>query len=91
MAVQLLFCGVLPPGLVQFSSQHSCIMAVKLFLQTFSKRPCSASYRNIDTIAPWKKLRFLYIKTFNMSPQGSNGRFVLNSIIDVLLQRLLSH
>ena len=36
VAVQLLFCGVLPPGLVQYSSQHSCIIAVKLFLYTFS-------------------------------------------------------
>ena len=41
--VQLLFCGVLPPGLVQYSSQHSCVMAVKLFRNTFCLRPCSAS------------------------------------------------
>ena len=38
MAVQLLLCGVLPPGLVQYCSQHSCVIAVKLFLHTFSKR-----------------------------------------------------
>ena len=27
--------GVLPPGLVQYCSQHSCVIAVKLFLQPF--------------------------------------------------------
>ena len=36
VAIQLLFCGVLPPGLVQYSSQHSCVIAIKLFLHTFS-------------------------------------------------------
>ena len=35
MAVQLLFGWVLPPGLVQYSWQHSCVIAVKLFLHTF--------------------------------------------------------
>ena len=43
MAIQLLLCGVLPPGLVQHCSQHSCVVAVKLFLHTFNERPCSAS------------------------------------------------
>ena len=32
VAIQLLFCGVLPPGLVQYYSQYSCVIAVKLFL-----------------------------------------------------------
>ena len=41
--VQLLLCGVLPPGLVQYRSQHSCVVTVKLFLNPFSQRPCSAS------------------------------------------------
>ena len=36
VAVQLLLCGVLPPGLVQYCSQHSCVVAVKLFLHMFS-------------------------------------------------------
>ena len=35
VAVQLLLSGVLSPGLVQYSSQHSCVIAVKLFLHTF--------------------------------------------------------
>ena len=39
----LVGCGLLPPGLVQYSPQHSCVIAVKLFLHTFSYRPCSAS------------------------------------------------
>ena len=28
VAVQLVSCGVLPPGLVQDCSQHSCVIAV---------------------------------------------------------------
>ena len=36
MAVQLLLCGVLPPWLVQYCSQYSCVVAVKLFLHVFS-------------------------------------------------------
>ena len=35
-ALQLLLCGVLPPGLVQYCSQHSCVAAVKLSVHTFS-------------------------------------------------------
>ena len=35
VAVQLVLCGVLPPGLVQNCSQHSCVVAVKLFLHPF--------------------------------------------------------
>ena len=34
-AVQLLLFGVLPPGIVQYCSQQSCIVAVKHFLHTF--------------------------------------------------------
>ena len=36
VGVQLLFCRVLPPGLVQYSSQRSCVIAVKLFLRMLS-------------------------------------------------------
>ena len=43
VAVQLLLCEVLAPGLIQYCSQHSCVVAVKLFLHLFSQRPCSAS------------------------------------------------
>ena len=35
VAVQLLLCGVLSPGLLQYCSQHYCVIAVKLFLRTF--------------------------------------------------------
>ena len=35
VTVQQLLCGVLPPGLVQYCSQHSCVIAVKFFLHTF--------------------------------------------------------
>ena len=36
------FVGILPPGLVQYSSQHSCTIAVKVFLHTPSQCPCGA-------------------------------------------------
>ena len=36
VAIQLPFCWVLPPGLVQYSSQHSWMIAFKLFLNVFS-------------------------------------------------------
>ena len=36
VALQLLLCGVLPSGFVHYCSQHSCVVAVKLFLHTFS-------------------------------------------------------
>ena len=36
VAVQLLFCGVLTPRLVQYSSQHSYVITVKIFLHTFT-------------------------------------------------------
>ena len=36
VAVQLLLCGVMPLGLVQYCLQHSCVVAIKLFLRTFS-------------------------------------------------------
>ena len=32
----LVSCGVLTPGLVQYCSQHSCVVAVKYLLQPFS-------------------------------------------------------
>ena len=36
VAVQLASRGVLSPGLVQYCSQHSCVVAVKFLLQPFS-------------------------------------------------------
>ena len=35
VAVQLLLRGVLAPGLVHYGLQHSCVVAVKLFLHSF--------------------------------------------------------
>ena len=35
VAVQLLFCDVLYPELVQYCSQHSRVIAIKLFLHKF--------------------------------------------------------
>ena len=36
VAVELLLCEVLPPGLDQYCLQHSCVVAEKLFLYPFS-------------------------------------------------------
>ena len=36
MGGKLLLCGVLSLGLVQYCSQHSYVVTVKLFLNTFS-------------------------------------------------------
>ena len=55
VAVWLLLCGVLSPGLVQYRSQHFCVIAVKLFLHPFSQHP----YSSINTIAARKKLHFI--------------------------------
>ena len=38
MAVQLLFCEVLPPGLVQYCSRHSCVVDITLFLWQYTPR-----------------------------------------------------
>ena len=32
VGVQLLFCGVLPPGLNQYCSQHSCVIAIYIYI-----------------------------------------------------------
>ena len=62
MAVQLLFCGVLSPGLAQYCLQHSCVIAVRFF---FSIRFVSVyvvhPYSSIDTSAAWKKLHFIML------------------------------
>ena len=52
VAVQLLLYRVLSLGLVQYFSQHSCVIAVKLFLHTFSLRPCGASIKQYRHDAP---------------------------------------
>ena len=43
VAVQLLLCGVLSSGLVQYCLQYSCVVVVKLFLPKVSYHQCSAS------------------------------------------------
>ena len=59
MSVQLLLCGVLPPGPVQYCSQYSCAVAVEPFLQRLVSVYVVHPYSSIDTIAAWKKLRFI--------------------------------
>ncbi len=46
---------MLPPGLVQYYSQHFCVVAVIRLVSVHVVYP----YSNIDTIAAWKKLRFI--------------------------------
>ena len=44
---------VLPPWLIQYCSQHSCVIAVQLFLQSFSQRQSGASinqYRHVHCL-----------------------------------------
>ena len=50
--MQLLFYGVLPPGLVRYCLQYSCVVAAKLFYHPYS---------SIDTTTTWKKLRFILL------------------------------
>ena len=53
VSVQLLLCGFLPPGPVQYSVQQSCAIVVNLSLVVHP-------YSSIDTTAAWKKkLRFI--------------------------------
>ena len=56
MAVQLVLCGVLPPGLVQYCSQQ---LLSNFFSRRFVNVHVVHPYSNIDTIAAWKKLRFI--------------------------------
>ena len=56
MAVQLVICGVLPPGFVQNCSQHSCVVAVKLFFIHLVSVHVVHPYSSIDTADASKKL-----------------------------------
>ena len=49
---------MLPPGLVQYCSQHSYVVAVKLFLHLHSVHVVHP-YISIDMTAAWKKLCFI--------------------------------
>ena len=59
VAEWLLFCRVLLSGLVQYSSQHSCVIALKLFSIRLVSVHVVHLYSSIDSIAAWKKLRFI--------------------------------
>ena len=59
VAVQLVSCGVLPPGLVQDCTQHSCVIAVNSFSSCFVSVHVVQPYSSIDVTASWKKLRFI--------------------------------
>ena len=48
VAIQLLLWGLLLPGLILYSLQHSFAIAVKLSLHTLSQRPCD--FRDMFTV-----------------------------------------
>ena len=80
VAVQMLLCGVLPPGLVKYCSQHSCVVAVKLFSIRLVSVNVVHPYRSIDTTATWKKLRFSWVCTNGPGDRGSIPGRVIRKI-----------
>ena len=52
-------CGVLPPGLVQYFSQHSCVVTAIFFSICLVSVHVMHPYSSINTTAAWKKLRFI--------------------------------
>ena len=54
-----MFCGALPPGLVQYSSHHPCVLVVKLFSICLVRFHVAHLYSSIDTTTAWKKIRFI--------------------------------
>ena len=62
MDVQLLLCGVLPPGLVQYCSRNmpSTFFSIHL-VSVHVMHP----YSSIDTATAWKKLRFILSVRFD--------------------------
>ena len=73
VAVQLVSCGVLTPGLVQYCSRHSCVIAVQFLLQPFSQRSSSASiqqYRYSCCLEESKKKKTVLTKRFFLCIQN---------------------
>ena len=55
----MVLSGVLSPGLVQYCSQPSCVIAV--FFSRLVSVQVVHPYSSIDTTAAWKKLRFILL------------------------------
>ena len=86
VAVQLLFCGVLPPGLVQYSSKYYCVIVVKLFLHTLSQRPRGASMLQFEIMnkkKPSTNVGFSFTLFISMFVY-----FVMTCLVFVCLQSL---
>ena len=77
MSVQLLLSGMLPPGLVQCSSQHSCAIAV-----TLSRVHVVHPYSSIDTTTSWKNCALFYLIWSN---------FHMTDSLSMALHPLASH
>ena len=87
MAVQLAPCGVLLPGPVQYCSQHSCIIAVELFLQPFSQCPSSASiqqYRH-DRFILSVRFDFHMIESLSIAVHAFVSRVSMSFSVDETL------
>ena len=54
VAIQQQICGLLPPGFVQYRSQHSWAITLKLFLHTMSQASLIVTWR-LRFLVKWKK------------------------------------
>ena len=59
------FVGCCHEGLVQYSSQHSCVIAVKPFLLHLVSVRVVHPYSSINTTAAWKNLSFILSVRFD--------------------------
>ena len=76
VAVQLLFCGVLSPGLVQYCSQHSCVIAVKGFFYLL--------YHNNHVLPSWlemKNTQTAYLERGKTPPPTNLLYMILNNLM----------
>ena len=76
--------GVLLLGLVQYYSQHACVIAVKLFSIHLVSVHIVHPYCSIDMTAAWKKLCFISSVRFDFHMTDS-----LSIVIHAFASRML--